>query len=198
VTADLPALPMLVDLATGSPVVVRLLVGAIGAVLLLWGARIYKPALMMTSFAAGSLGAVAVLIMATAVLPALASPAVLIVGALIGGLALAGLTALVHRLGLVAVGALAGVTAAGAVVEAVTGAVGPWWAVALGAVAGAVALPLAFKGLLKVVTPAVGAVCIAWAVGLPTHLLLLLGLWAFGAVVQLAIGSGRGDDEGGE
>ena len=61
---------------------------------------------------------------------------------------------------------------------------------------GALVFPWVYDQLLKVLTPAVGAVLVAWAVGHPEHLALLGGLWFVGVVLQLrGPSSGRRDDD---
>lgn len=180
----LSALPPLVDLAAGSPVLVRVLVGMAGVVLLLWGARIYKPAVWLVSFSAGALGAVVLLGAGAEDLPVLADPVVVVVGALLTGAVVAGVAALVHKLGLIAMGGLGGVILAQTATQLVLAEAGPWWIGLIGGLLGALAMPLLFKRLLVLLTAAAGALCLAWSVGQPTHALLLAGLWVVGVLWQ--------------
>lgn len=170
--------------AEGSPHLLRGAVGLVGAILLLAGARVYKLALALAGFGVGAVLVAAGLVWGSGYVPALAEPTLVAVASVIGGLLLMAVISVVHRLGLVGVGALVGASAAGGVADAVSGAP-PFWVPFVGALAGAIALPFLFPTLLKVATPAVGAVLIGWAVGMPTHPWLLLGLWIFGMLVQL-------------
>ncbi len=173
----------LTELALASPWTVRAMIGAVGAILLFAGARIYKPGLMLAAFSAGGLLVCAVLVGVGTAVPAAATPAVITIAVLIGGAAAAWIAHLAHRIALVAVGGLAGLTASAALLPWIPGA--PLWIPFIGLILGAVSFPWIYPALLKIVTPAVGAVCIAWAAGMPDTIWLLGGLWAFGAVVQL-------------
>ncbi len=173
------------QLAAAQPMLLRALVGVAGAVLLVAGARLYRPALFLAGFGAGAAGTVAGLLTLAQWIPALSAPTVLVVAGLVGGALLCVLTLMVHRIGLIGVGGLVGATGA-ASIAGVMSAAPPWWAPIAGAIVGAVLLPYLFPVLLTVVTPAVGAVLIAWAAGHPSHPVLLIGVWAVGCVVQLA------------
>lgn len=176
---------------TEAPTLVRVAVGVLGAVVLFWGARIYKPALMMAAWGAGAIGALALLQALSGLAPELSRPLVLLVGAAVGGFAAMGLAAVAHKLALVGVGALAGVVAVASAAEVVAV---PWWALLVGALLGAVVLPLVFPIVLKVTTPLAGSVLVAWALGW-TNPWMLGGLWLVGAAFQLGFVRERKGEE---
>jgi hypothetical protein len=179
------AIPIVQNLVVDVPWLVRVVVGVLGLVVLFWGARIYKPALLMVSFGAGAVGAAGVLDALSARVPAMDRPEVIIVGALVAGAAVAAVAMAAHKLALLGVGALAGVAFAGAVGALFPPDTFPWWGVLIGALVGAVAMPFVFPSLLKIATPAVGAVLVAWAIGRPDQLWVIGGLWVLGALFQL-------------
>lgn len=182
-TVDPHALPLLADLAAGSPVVVRAAIGGIGLVVLLAGARIAKPATSLAAAGSGALLALWGLTVGSAWVAPLGEPVVLGVGALAGGGLAVVVARLAAKLAFLAVGAVSGVAAVG-VVDAWLAV--PWWGWLAGGLLGAAAFPWVFERLLPVLAPAIGAVLVAWAVGLPDQVLLLGGLWWVGAVVQLS------------
>ena len=177
------------------PWLVRAPVGVLGAVVLLWGARIYKAAVVMASWGVGAIGAVALLHGLSAFAPELQAPLVLLVGAAIGGFAVMAVALVAHRLALVGIGALAGVVGTGAGAELLTLGAIPMWAFLLGALVGGVLLPWVFPLVLRLTTPLVGAILVAWAVGWPAEPLVLAGLWLLGVLVQLGFGRGDGGKE---
>jgi len=179
------------DMASASPMIVRVFAGLIGGLILVAGARLYKPALLAAAFTAGGLLVVATLSTAGELVPSMATPGLLVAGALFGGISTAWTAHVAHRLALVLIGGLTGLTLTAALLALVSS--GPWWLPLVGGCVGAVALPWVYTSLLKFLTPAVGAVCIAWAVGMPETPWVLGGLWAFGAAVQLA-GPGPGGE----
>ena len=178
-------------MAVASPMMVRVVTGIVGLILLVAGARLYKPALMLAAFTAGGLLVVATLSTAGALVPALATPAMLAAGGLFAGVATAWVAHVAHRVALVVIGGLTGLSLASGIQHLVAEA--PGWIPVVGAIVGAIGLPWVYESLLKVVTPAVGAVCIAWALAVPDTAWILGGLWAFGAAVQLA-GPGKVED----
>ena len=179
------------NLITDAPLLVRLVVGVLGAVVLLWGARIYKAAVAMASWGAGAIGAVALLHGLSGVAPELQEPLVLLVGAVIGGFAVMAVALVAHRLALVGIGALAGVVAAGAGAEIFAVGPLPLWAYLIGALVGGGLLPWLFPLLLRLTTPLVGAILVAWAAGWPEEPLVLAGLWLVGGLFQLGFGRRR-------
>lgn len=88
------------------------------------------------------------------------------------------------RLGLAVVGLLVGValTLAGVTASGVT--VAPWVPWAVGAAAAAI-VPWIFETVPRVTTPVVGALGLAWAVGLATSLPALVGVAAAGLLLQV-------------
>lgn len=179
-------LSRLAELTAASPMALRVLVGAVGAVLLLAGARVYKVALFGSCFALGALGAAVGLAWLGTQVAALARPEIIGLGALIGGVAVAGVASLAHRIALIAVGGIVGISL-GAGIGDLLGGQALFVAPGAGALLGAVSFPWVFPWVLKLLTPAVGAVCVAWAVGRPDTLWLVAVLWLVGAVVQLGL-----------
>lgn len=184
------AIGPLTELTAQSPWLLRVVVGLVGFVLLVAGARVYRVALLGSAFALGAVATAVGLAWAGQQVVALARPEIIGVGALVAGLACAGGASLAHRVALLAIGAIAGL-GVGAGVGDLVGGAALLWAPLAGAVLGALMFPWVFPALLKVLTPAVGAVCLAWAAGKPDTLWLIGALWAFGAVVQLVGGRGR-------
>lgn len=176
----------LAALAAEAPIPLRVLVGAIGALLLVAGARVYRTALFGSAFALGAVGAGLALAWAGTVVVALARPEVLALGAILAGVAVAGVVKLAHRIGLIAVGGVAGVALGAGVGDLVGGGAVLWGPVA-GALVGALAFPFLFQTLLKFLTPFVGAVCITYAAGRPDQLWLLGLLWGVGIVIQVGL-----------
>jgi hypothetical protein len=173
----------LADLALRSPVAVRVAVGMMGIVVLLAGARLYKPTMFTVAFAFGSL--LTLFLMSGGAIEKIT--AVHLSAGLVGGLVGLGLCALVHALGLALLGGWGGATLAVAVID-VFPEIGVWWAPIVGAVLGAVFTSLLFKTMLKVVTPAIGAGLITWAIGFAANPWLLIGLWVFGTWCQFSMG----------
>lgn len=167
--------------------VLRLAIGVVGAVVLLRGARIYRPALAMSAFGAGALGVAAVLVRLGVWVPAAAAPSALLVAALIGGVVGVVIVRLAHSAGLAAIGGLVGATAGSALAAAFAG--GAWWAGPVGAVVGAAVMPFVFDRLLPITTPAAGAALISGAVGWHSPLLAFVALYGIGVAAQ--IGAGR-------
>jgi len=188
-------IPIVQNLFVDVPWAVRVVVGVLGLVVLFWGARIYKPALVMASFGVGAVGGVAVLDALSAPLPVLDRPEVLIVGALVAGAAVAAIALAAHKVALLGVGAVSGVALAGGIGALFPPGLFPWWGVLIGALVGAVAMPFLFPALLKIATPAVGAVLVAWALGRPAQLWVVGGLWLLGALFQLGFVREREVDE---
>ncbi|TNE87388.1 MAG: hypothetical protein EP330_18135 [Deltaproteobacteria bacterium] len=179
---DLSALDPLLQSAQDAPVAMRALVGAASGLMLLAGARVYEWALFGSAVLLGTVGGASLVVLVDQAVPGAATPVALAIGGLVGGALLLGLAKATHKAALVGVGGLLG-AAGGSAVAALAG--GVWWAPLAGALVGAIALPFLFQTVLKIVTPGVGAVGIAWAVGMPEKLWLLGLLWVFGTGVQL-------------
>ena len=177
---------------TEAPALVRVAVGVVGAIVLLWGARIYHPAVRLAAWGAGAVGAVTLLQALSPWAPELTRPMVLLVGAAVGGFAVLGVAVAAHKIALIGVGALSGAVAAASLVGPLAL---PMWAPVVGLVVGAVVLPLVFPLLLKVTTPLAGAALVAWAVARPTTLWVVAGLWLLGVVFQLGFVRSRPKEE---
>jgi len=159
------------------------------------GARIYHQALFLACFAAGAVGGVLLLDALSGWSPDLSRPIVLIAGAAVAGFAVAGLAAVVQRFALFAAGALGGLMGVAALGDVLPAGALPPWTLAVGVVAGAVALPLLFPLILKAATAVVGAVLVAWAAGYPAHLWVLVGLSLVGGAVQFGLVGGKPADK---
>ena len=176
------------ELIADVPVALRVVVGLIGGVLVLSGARFYYVGLYLAAFAAGA-GLVASAVAYVApMLPVLGEPMPAVVASVLGGAFLAGVTRMAHRLAMLGAGAFTGLVVGAGLVQALSL---PVWVTGVGVLAGAVLFPWVYEQLLKVLTPAVGAAFVAWAVGMPDQPAVLGGLWVFGTVVQV-VGSRGG------
>lgn len=178
---ELPPVPELWWSPADSTPVVRLLVGLAGALLLVVGARIYRGALLLAGFGVGSVATVLSLRFVGEYIPI--EDSVVIPATLMGGVVLAGITSVVHRMGLLAVGGFVGAGVATGL-AALFGDV-EWWVPTIGSLVGSVAISWAFPHLLKVLTPLVGSVLVAWAAGVLDRAGLLAVLWLGGSAVQL-------------
>ncbi|NCG19700.1 MAG: hypothetical protein GWP91_11895 [Rhodobacterales bacterium] len=178
--------------------ILRVVVGLVGGLVLVAGARWYRRTLSLTAFAVGAIGA-GLAANKVVTLLHLAEQQMMIVGlaSAIGGATLAGMTKFAHKIALAGLGALLGLTVGGAVVAQLAAV--PPVTIVLATVLGALVFPWIYDQLLKVLTPAVGAVLVAWAVGHPEHLGLLGGLWFVGVALQIRgpSSSRRDDDEDG-
>ncbi len=164
-----------------APVALRVLIGALGALSLLAGARLYKPALLGSAFAAGAVGVYAAANVAP--IPDL-EPTAILVAALCVGLLVAILAGIAHRMALVAIGGVIG-TVVGLVVASSFAL--PFWIPLVGAAVGALAFPWTLQPVLKVVTPAMGAVLVGWSVAMLENPLVVGVLFVMGVLVQFAI-----------
>lgn len=182
---DAANLTVLTNLAIDAPLAVRVAVGAIGAVVLFWGARIYKPALIGSAFAVGAVGAVGAVQGLALLAPEVASVPVVLIAAALGGVVVAAIASAAHKIALVGIGALLGLAGAGAVLELAPPGMLGWWLLPVGILVGAIALPLLFQTVLKLTTPVIGAVLVAWALARPENAWVLGGLWLAGTLFQL-------------
>ncbi|MEL6349459.1 MAG: hypothetical protein AAFV53_40525 [Myxococcota bacterium] len=153
-----------------------LLVGIVGGVLLVAGARLYRLALVTPGLAAGMLLGLE--------LTAGASPEIQLVAGLCLGLCGAGVMLLAERVAV----SLGGALLVGGLVNAAAPLLLPgqdaWYIPAAGAVVGLFLFPKLFRALLFVFTSLGGALCVSWAMGRPQDLPLIGGLWLVGTVVQ--------------
>ena len=173
---------------------VRTVVGLVGFVLLVAGARVYRIGLLLTAFGAGVIGVLAAI---RAVAPyAVVPPATAGAVAIAVGVAGAVIVSFVHRWGLVALGGWLGALGA-SVVAGWAAAESPWWAGLVGGALGAVAMPFVFRLLLRVVTPVVGALLLLWSVQALDHPWWFAPLTVLGIAIQTGLvrGPGPADDE---
>ena len=177
------SVPEFVDLAMRYPLEVRVIVGIVGGLLIVGGARAYRWGLGRISFAVGALGGLGALLLGVELTGQTIPPFVLLFTAMVGGILVLMVAMMVHRLALVVIGFFAGATGAVAVASLFVDAT-PLWAPIVGALSGALVFPLLFPLLLKLFTSVAGAVVVAWALGRPDNLLLIIGLWVFGVIFQ--------------
>lgn len=159
----------------------RIGVGALGVLLLLFGARYYRLVLVAPGFALGVLGGLLLTQSTTTNQQVLAALCLGLIGA----------TALyfLERLAVSVVGAVltAGFVRAG--LPALLGEALPWYVPVAAGLLGLLLFPRLLRGLLKVLSPMLGALAVAFALGRSGDLWLILGLSAFGSVFQLAMGT---------
>jgi hypothetical protein len=175
--------PALVALADSTPLGVRGVAVVGGLLLLGWGSRFYRLAIAAP-------GAILGLVIAGRLLMG-AEDTVFTVGAIAGAVVGALLTGFLEHLAVGLAGVIVGAFLVDSVGPMVLGEAAPWWGVAIGATAGLLVFPKLWKVALKVITPLLGAIAIAFAAGYPHHLLLIGGLTAVGAAFQLS----RKDDD---
>jgi len=175
------------QLVLDAPSLLRLLVGVVGLFILLRGAALYDVTLRASAFCMGAISTVGLLV-ALSTTGGLALPAeVAVLGGCVGGVMLLVIAVMAHRAALFGVGTVVGLTIAWGLGETVLTSA-PVWVPAVGALVGGVVFPLFYAQFLKILTPAVGAVAIAYAIGDPSNSACLLGLWVVGVVAQVAVG----------
>lgn len=155
----------------------RILLGLLGVLLLFFGVRHYKLVLVAPGFALGVVAGL--LITRDAALNTSAVAAVCL------GVLGAGVLFFVERL---AVGVLGAVLTAGllrAALPLIAGEGLPWYVPAAAGLLGLFLFPRLFRALIRVLTPLLGALCIAWAVGRPDSLPLIGGLALVGGAAQM-------------
>ena len=164
----------LIDLIGGDPVV---LLAIVGGFLLVAGARLYRLAVVSPGLVGGVLMGAQIMQGADPRMRLAAALALALLGAV--------LMVIVERVAISVTGAflLAGITHAAA--PLVLNAAPPTYVPVVAAVVGLFLFPALFRSLLFVLTPLGGALCLAWALGQPQHLVLICGLWAAGCVTQL-------------
>lgn len=184
----------LAELVVDVPMLVRVLVGLLGGLLVVAGARWLRVGLGLAAFGVGAAGVGSALAALAPTLPAAAGPSVAIPAALLGGAALLMAARLVERVAMLVAGGFTGLVV-GVALASWVGA--PAWLALVGALAGALLFPWLWERLLRVVTAVAGAGMVAWAVGMPDHLGLIGGLAVFGVVVQFTAGrdADRDDDD---
>lgn len=153
-----------------------LLVGIVGGVLLVAGARLYRLAIVTPGLAAGMLLGLE--------LSAGAAPEIRLVIGLCLGICGAGVMLLAERVAISLGGALLMGGLANALAPVLLPGQDAWYLPAAGSVIGLFLFPRLFRSLLFVLTPLGGALCVSWAMGRPQDLPLVGGLWLAGTVVQ--------------
>lgn len=175
------------ELGLGSPRELRYMLGAVGAVLLLAGGRLYYGAVKLSSFTAGVLFALFVAhrleLMDFIPNDFYEDPWIVPGASLVFGVLCAWLAVLAHRVALTVVGFVGGY----ALVYGIQGTFPElgesWWPLA-GAGGGILLMPWVFEVFLPVFTSLIGAVTVLWALGTEPSMALLGTLWAGGTIVQ--------------
>jgi len=178
------------------PMLLRIVVGLIGLVLLFRGAKTYKPALMLTSFSVGSMTSVTTIWMGVSLMGVPLTPMLVLVGGLIGGLGTMWIAFMMHKMALMTIGATVGAVV-GTALFAIIYAAPPFWAPLVGGLAGVISFPILFPIFLKFFTSAAGSVVVAWALGYPSNILVVGGLWGAGLAAQVMFGPKGGGSGGG-
>ncbi|NOY25524.1 MAG: hypothetical protein GXP62_06585 [Oligoflexia bacterium] len=155
-------------------------VGTLGILLLLAGRRIYKLAIIAPGIAAGVMVGMNLSQgesdgMRVAIIAALA---------IVAGFVLYS----AERLAIAAVGAFVAVGMVDAIAPQFSSDPTPWPLELAAGVVGLLLFPSLYQRLLVVLTPAVGALCLAWALGRSQDLLLIVGLTLGGVILQLVMG----------
>ena len=181
-------------MASELPMVLRLTVGSVGLLLLLFGARLYNVALFGSAFVAGAAGAATLCLKLGSMVPALSGTGAVLVCGILGGAVLSGLAKVAHRWMLVLAGGAVGLLSG--IVVAAEFAFLPVWTPVATLLVGGLAMPPLYRQLLKLITPLFGATALVWALGRMDSLAWLVGLWVLGALVQVRGGLGTEDDPG--
>ena len=98
-----------------------------------------------------------------------------------------------ERLAIAAAGAFVSVGLAEALAPRFLAGPTPWYVLLAAGILGLLLFPRLYQRLLVVLTPAIGALCIGWALGRSQDLLLLAGLTLGGTVFQLVAFSRAGE-----
>ncbi len=154
-----------------------------GTLLCVAGAKLYKVAV----FAPGALLGLVLAEQATRGLDEGLRLGLTLLAAVVGGF----LAGAVERLAVGVTGAVVGGWAGWVGWLTVQGSEPDWWIPALGAGVGLIVFPLLFRTSLKLATPLLGALAIAWGLGRPDSLLLVAGITGVGLAVQLSTGAGK-------
>lgn len=165
----------------------RLLVGALSGVVLLFGARLYRLVLVTPGLALGVLVGLHLTAGGT-------RESQLIAGLCLGVIG-AGALLLAERVAVGLVGAVIVAGLARAVLPTVLSAGTPWYVPAALGLLGLLLVPRLLRAGIKLVTPLLGAVGVAWALGRPEQLALIGGLAVFGALFQVFAFRGEAREE---
>lgn len=164
----------------------RLLLGVLGVLMLVAGKRLYPLAIMAPGLAGG-------VMLGIELTPG--QPDLTRVLACLGlALVLGFLLRKVERLAIAAAGAFVTVGTAEALSPVVLDRAADWPILLVAGLLGLLLFPRIYERLLVVITPAIGALCLLWALGRHQDLLLLAGLTLVGTVLQLALWSKGGKD----
>ena len=155
-----------------------------GVLLCLAGARLYRVAV----FAPGALLGLVLAEQATRGMDEGLRIGLTLLAAVVGGL----LAGVVERLAIAVTGAVVGGWAGWVGWLTTQGAEPDWWIPVICAVGGSIVFPLLFRTSLKLVTPLLGALAIAWGLGRPDSLLLVAGITGVGLAIQLGSGGKKG------
>ena len=169
------------------PMLFRVVVGLLGAVLLFRGAKTYMPALMLTAFTVGSMTSITSVWIIVGLLGLPLDQLMILLVGLAGGTGTCFMAWAMHRMALMTIGVTVGAVFGNALF-AVLYANPPFWAPMAGGAIGLVAFPILFPFFLKVFTSAAGSVVVAWALGYPTNLIAVGGLWGLGMTAQFMFG----------
>lgn len=158
------------------------LVGLLGLLLLLAGRRLYGLVVMAPGLAAGAVLGMRLSEEQSVGIRVAASLALAI---------LAGyLLHRIERLALAAAGAFLAVGLARLGAPLLLDQQPPWYVFALGGGLGMLLFPKLYDRLLILITPTVGALCVAWAAGRSQDLMLVGGLILAGVLIQVLTGPG--------
>lgn len=163
----------------------HVLVGVLGAIMLVAGKRLYGLAIMAPGVAAGVMVGLAFTEGQDLTMRLMACGALAIIAAYVLYSA--------ERLAIAAAGSFVAVGLARAGAPLVTGAPAPWYVLLAAGVVGIFFFPRLYRRLLVVIAPAIGALCMAWATGREGDLALITGLTLLGTVIQLVLWSGHRD-----
>ena len=166
----------------------RLVVGAIGVLLLLAGARLYRLAIIAPGFLLGVFLARWGLDEYGRRVDELMQLGAMVGAGAIGALLSWRIEQLAVRLG------------GSVLVAATTHALlpmfwprAPWFAAPAAGFVGLLLFPSLYRRLLPLITAGLGAIALAWVADRPQDLLMIAGLTVLGAAIQLAAGGKKGD-----
>ena len=151
-------------------------VGVLGVMLALAGARFYRLAIVAPGFALGVLAGLQV--------PG--SDEVRFVSAIALGVICGAVLHLLERVAIAVGGAFLTAGIATVATPLVTHAPNPWYVPLAGGLIGLFFFPTLYKKLLPIITAVMGGLCVAWSLGVPEDLRVVVGVAAVGVLVQLS------------
>lgn len=155
------------------------MVGVLSAIVLLFGARMYRLVLITPGVAIGVLVGLRLTQDTSAGTQAVAAVCLGIVGAAV--------LAMAERVAVALVGAVIVAGLSHALLPLITSAGFPWYVPAAAGVVGLFLLPSMLRAAIKLLTPLLGATGVCWALGRPDDLRILVGLTLTGAAFQLIV-----------